>query len=118
MSKQAADRASRLLYSHSSLELPPCFHRQHEPRSSCIHTIGCPCLPWHCHLHLAEARNKCFIAIKTKDVVNIYISIHGYVQLFFLQELLQRCHMGLHLWLQLHQHRQLHLLLYARLSTQ
>ena len=49
-------RTSRLQYSHPSLELPPCFHRLHEPRSSCIHTIGCPCLPWRCLPHLVEAR--------------------------------------------------------------
>ena len=44
MSKQAVVHSSRLLYSHPGLELPPCFHRLHEPRSSCIHTNGCPCL--------------------------------------------------------------------------
>ena len=44
MSRQAAVHSSRLRYSHPSLELPPCSHRLHEPRSSCIHTIGCPCL--------------------------------------------------------------------------
>ena len=44
MSKLAAVHSSRLRYSHPSLELPPCFHRLHVPRSSCIHTIGCPCL--------------------------------------------------------------------------
>ena len=43
MSKQEAVHSSRLRYSHPSLELPPCFHRLHEPRSSCIHTNGCPC---------------------------------------------------------------------------
>ena len=44
MSRQAAGRASQQRYSHPSLELPPYFHRLHEPRSSCIHTSGCPCL--------------------------------------------------------------------------
>lgn len=44
MSKQAVVHSSRLRYSHSSLELPPYFHRLYELRSSCIHTIGCPCL--------------------------------------------------------------------------
>ena len=44
MSRQAVVHSSRLRYSHPSLELPPCFHRLHELRSSCIHTIGCPCL--------------------------------------------------------------------------
>ena len=44
MSRQEAGRVSRLLYSHPSFELPPCFHRLHEPRSSCIQTGGCPCL--------------------------------------------------------------------------
>ena len=44
MSKLAAVHSSRLRYSHPNLELPPCFHRLHEPRSSCIHTSGCPCL--------------------------------------------------------------------------
>ena len=44
MSKQAVVHSSRLRYSHSSLELPPYFHRLHELRSSCIHTIGCPYL--------------------------------------------------------------------------
>ena len=44
MSKQAVVHSSRLRYSHPSLELPPYFHRQHGPRSSCIHTSGCPCL--------------------------------------------------------------------------
>ena len=44
MSKQVAVHSSRLRYSHPSPELPPCFHRLHELRSSCIHTIGCPCL--------------------------------------------------------------------------
>ena len=56
MSKQAVVRASRLRYSHPILELPPCFHRLHEPRSSCIHTNGCPCLPWHCQPHPVEVR--------------------------------------------------------------
>ena len=42
--KQAVVHSSRLRYSHPSLELPPYFHRQHELRSSCIYTIGCPCL--------------------------------------------------------------------------
>ena len=53
MSKQAVVHSSRLRY---NLELPPCSHRQHEPRSSCIHTTGCPHLPWHCQPHLVEAR--------------------------------------------------------------
>ena len=44
MSKQAVAHSSRLQYSLPCLELPPCFHRLHEPRSSCIHTSGCPCL--------------------------------------------------------------------------
>ena len=44
MSKQAAVHSSRLRYSHPSLELRPCFHRLHELRSSCIHTIGYPYL--------------------------------------------------------------------------
>ena len=44
MSKQAAVHSSRLQYSHPSLELLPYFHRLHEPRSSCIHTSGYPCL--------------------------------------------------------------------------
>ena len=44
MSKQTVVHSSRLRYSHSSLELPPYFHRLYELRSSCIHTIGCPCL--------------------------------------------------------------------------
>ena len=44
MSKQAVVHSSKLRYSHPSPELPSCFHRQYEPRSSCIHTIGCPCL--------------------------------------------------------------------------
>ena len=44
MSKQATVHSSLLRYSHPSLELLLCFHRLHEPRSSCIHTIGCPCL--------------------------------------------------------------------------
>ena len=56
MSKQAVVHSSRLRYSHPSLELPPCFHRLHEPRSSCIHTSGYPCLPWHCQPHPVEAR--------------------------------------------------------------
>lgn len=56
MSKQAAVHSSRLLYSYPSLEPPPCFHRLHEPHSSCIHTIGFPCLSWHCHSRLVEAR--------------------------------------------------------------
>lgn len=55
MSRPAVVHSSRLRYSHPSLELPPCFHRLHEPRSSCIHTSGCPCLPWHCHYHLVVA---------------------------------------------------------------
>ena len=38
-SRQAAVHFSRLQYSHPSLEPPPCFHRLHEPHSSCIHTI-------------------------------------------------------------------------------
>ena len=58
MSTQAAIHSSRLRYSHPSPELPPCFHRLHEPRSSCIHTSGCPCLPWHCQPHLVEARYR------------------------------------------------------------
>ena len=44
MSRQAVVHSSRLRYSHPSPELPPCFHRLHVPRSSCIHTSGCPCL--------------------------------------------------------------------------
>ena len=56
MSKLAVVHSSRLRYSHPSLEPPPCFHRLHEPHSSCIHTIGCPCLPWHCQPHPVEAR--------------------------------------------------------------
>ena len=44
MSIQAVVHSSRLRYSHSSLELLPCFHWLHEPHSSCIHTSGCPCL--------------------------------------------------------------------------
>ena len=44
MSRQAVGHASRLRYSRSSLELPLCFHRLHEPRSSCIHTSRYPCL--------------------------------------------------------------------------
>ncbi len=44
MSKQAVVHSSRLRYSHSSLELPPCFHRLHEPRSFYINTSGFPCL--------------------------------------------------------------------------
>ena len=56
MSRQAAVHSSRLRYSHPSLGLPPCFHRLHEPHSSCIHTSGCPCLPWHCQPHLVEVR--------------------------------------------------------------
>ena len=56
MSRQAVVHSSRLQYSHPSLELPPCFRRQHEPRSSCIHTNGCSCLPWHCQPHSVEAR--------------------------------------------------------------
>ena len=44
MSKQAVVHSSKLRYSHPIPELPSCFHRQYEPRSSCIHTIGCPCL--------------------------------------------------------------------------
>ena len=56
MSKQEAGRASRLRYSHPNLEPLPSFHRLHEPRSSCIHTSGCPYLPWHCQPHLVEAR--------------------------------------------------------------
>ena len=44
MSRQVAVRISRLQYSRPSLELPPCSHRQHEPRSSCIHTSGYHCL--------------------------------------------------------------------------
>ena len=56
MSKQAVAHSSRLRYSHPSLELLLCFHRLHVPRSSCIHTSGCPCLPWHCQPHLVEAR--------------------------------------------------------------
>lgn len=56
MSRQTADRASRLLYCRPSLELPPCSHRLYEPRSSCIHTSGCLCLPWHCHSHLIKVR--------------------------------------------------------------
>ena len=55
MSKQAVVHSSQLRYSHPNLELPPCFHRLHELRSSCIHTIGCPCQPWHCQPHLVEA---------------------------------------------------------------
>ena len=54
-SRQAAVHSSRLRYSHPSLELPPYFHRLHVLRSSCIHTIGCPCLPWHCQPHPVEA---------------------------------------------------------------
>ena len=34
----------------------PCFHRLHEPHSSCIHTNGCPCLSWHCQPHPVVAR--------------------------------------------------------------
>ena len=56
MNKQAVVHSSRLRYSHPSLELLPCFHRLHEPRSSCIHTSGCPCLPWHYQPHPVEAR--------------------------------------------------------------
>ena len=56
MSKQAVVHSSRLRYSHPSLGLPPCFNRLHEPRSSCIHTSGCPCLPWHCQPHLVGVR--------------------------------------------------------------
>ena len=44
MNKQADVHSSRLLYSHPSLEPRPCFHRLHEPRSSCIHTSGYSCL--------------------------------------------------------------------------
>ena len=44
MNRQAVVHSSRLRYSLPSLELLPCFHRLHEPRSSCIHTSGCPCL--------------------------------------------------------------------------
>ena len=44
MSRQAVVHSSRLRYSHPSLELPPFFHRLHEPRCFCIHTIGYPCL--------------------------------------------------------------------------
>ena len=56
MSKQAAGRASRLRGSHPRLELPPCFHRLHGPRSCCNHTIGCPCLTWCCQPHPMGAR--------------------------------------------------------------
>lgn len=56
MSKQAVVHSSRLRYNLLSLELPPCFHRLHKPRSSCIHTSGCSCLPWHYHPHPVEAR--------------------------------------------------------------
>ena len=56
MSRQAVVHSSQLRYSHLNLELPPCFHRLHEPRSSCIHTIGCPFLPWHCRPHLVGAK--------------------------------------------------------------
>ena len=52
MSRQVAVLSSRLRYSRPSLELLPCFHRLHEPRSSCIHIGGYPYLPWHCHPHL------------------------------------------------------------------
>ena len=44
MSKPELVRSSWLRYSHPDLELLPCFHRLHEPRSSCIHTIGYYCL--------------------------------------------------------------------------
>ena len=44
MSRQAVVHSSRLRYSHPSLELPSCFYRLHEPRSSYFHTIECPCL--------------------------------------------------------------------------
>ena len=44
MNRQAVVHSSRLRYSHPSLEQPPCFRRLHELRSSCIHTIGYPCL--------------------------------------------------------------------------
>ena len=44
MSRQAVVHSSQQRYSLPSLELPPWFHRQHEPRSSYFHTIECPCL--------------------------------------------------------------------------
>ena len=44
MSKPEVVHPSQLRYSHPSLELPPCFHRLHERRSSCIHASRCPCL--------------------------------------------------------------------------
>ena len=56
MSTQAVVHSSRLQHSHPSHGLPPCSHRLHEPRSSCIHTDGCPCPPWHYHPHLLEAK--------------------------------------------------------------
>ena len=56
MSKQAVVHSSRLRYSHSSLELPPYFHRLHELRSSCIHTIGCP------YLRCGDIAMACFRA--------------------------------------------------------
>lgn len=56
MSKQAVVHSSRLRYSHSNLELPPYFHRLHELRSSCIHTIGCP------YLRCGDIAMACFRA--------------------------------------------------------
>ena len=44
MSRQAVVHSSRLRYSYPSLELPPYFHQLNESSSSCIHTIGYPCL--------------------------------------------------------------------------
>lgn len=76
MSKQVAVRVSRLQYSHPSLELPPCFHRQHEPHNFCIHTSGCPYLLWHCQFHLVEARygdSPSYLSRSSRSAGRVYI---------------------------------------------
>ena len=74
MSKQAVVHSSRLRYSHSSLELPPYFHRLHELRSSCIHTIGCP------YLRCGNIAIACFRAAWLNTDSNYGVLIGSIVQ--------------------------------------
>lgn len=53
MRKQAVVHSSQLRYSHPSLELRPCFHRLHEPCSSCFHTIE-----YHSFTDISISRKK------------------------------------------------------------
>ena len=74
MSRQAVVHSSRLQYSHPSLELPPCFHQLNESSSSCIHTIGYPCLRY------GDIAIACFWAVWLNTDSNNGVLIGSIVQ--------------------------------------